>query len=116
MNLNTYNNFFDSLINHISFRTSIKLGQLIRFARVPSHVDDIESRYKVLTVKLLIQEYRYHKLLRRFQNFIDGLSTLCLHVMSHWKHFIGKAFRNLNFMATWCINSEKIFNKKNDFP
>ena len=35
--------------------------------------------------------------------------------MSDWKHFFCKAFQNLKFMATWCINSEKIIGK-NDFP
>ena len=25
----------------------------------------------------------------------------------NWKHFFCKAFQNLNFKATWCINSEK---------
>ena len=41
--------------------------------------------------------------------------TKCLNIMSDQKHFFCKAFQNLNFMATWCINSEKIFGK-NDFP
>ena len=36
--------------------------QLIRFARVISHVDDFNTRNKVLTAKLLRQGYRYHKL------------------------------------------------------
>ena len=31
------------------------------------------------------------------------------------KHFFCKAFQNLNFMRTWCINSKNIFSK-NDFP
>ena len=35
--------------------------------------------------------------------------------MSDQKHFFCKGFLNLNFMATWCINSEKIFGKY-DFP
>ena len=35
--------------------------------------------------------------------------------MSDRKHFFCKAFQNLNFMATWCIDSEKFFGK-NDFP
>ena len=43
---------------------------------------------------------------RRFQNFIGGILTLCLNIMSDWKHFFCKVFLNLNFMATWCINSE----------
>ena len=49
----------------------VYICQLIRFARVSSHVDDINTRNKVLTVKLLKQGYRYQKL--RFQNFIGGI-------------------------------------------
>ena len=49
----------------------VYICQLIRFARVSSHIDDINTRNKVLTVKLLKQEYRYQKL--RFQNFIGGI-------------------------------------------
>ena len=36
--------------------------QLIRFARVCSHVDDFNNRNKLLTSKLLKQGYRHHKL------------------------------------------------------
>ena len=68
----------------------VYISQLIRFARVSSHVDDFNTRNKVLTAKLLRQGYRYHKLRKAFS-----------------KHFFCKAFQNLNFMATWCINSEK---------
>ena len=35
----------------------ICISQLIRFARVPSHVDDFNTRNKVLTAKLLRQEH-----------------------------------------------------------
>ena len=38
------------------------ISQLIRFARVASHVDDFNTRNKVLTAKLLKQGYRYHTL------------------------------------------------------
>ena len=41
---------------------SIFISQLIRFARVCSHIDDFNARSKCLTVKLLKQGYRYHKL------------------------------------------------------
>ena len=41
----------------------VYISQLIRFARVSSHVDDLNIRNKVLTAKLLRQGYRYHKLL-----------------------------------------------------
>ena len=42
------------------------LSQLIRFARVCSHVDDFNTRNKCLTAKLLKQGYRYHKLRKAF--------------------------------------------------
>ena len=44
----------------------VYISQLIRFARVSSHVDDFNTRNKVLTAKLFRQEYRYHKLRRAF--------------------------------------------------
>ena len=40
----------------------VYISQLIRFARVCSHVDEFNTRNKVLTAKLLRQGYRYHKL------------------------------------------------------
>ena len=53
----------------------VYISQLIRFARVSSHVDDLNTRNKVLTAKLPRQGYRYHKLRRRSQNFIGGILT-----------------------------------------
>ena len=38
----------------------VYISQLTRFARVSSHVDDFNTRNKVLTTKLLRQGYRYH--------------------------------------------------------
>ena len=40
----------------------VYISQLIRFARVSSHVADFNARNKSLTVKLLQQGYRYQKL------------------------------------------------------
>ena len=45
------------------------ISQLIRFARVYSHVDDIYTRNKCLTAKRLKQDYRYHKLRKAFSKF-----------------------------------------------
>ena len=67
--------------------------QLIRFARVSSHVDDFNTCDKVLTAKLLRQEYRYHKLRKAFSKFYRRhfdivskynvrLKTLLLHGLS----------------------------------
>ena len=45
------------------------ISQLIRFARVSSHVVDFNARNKSLTAKLLQQGYRYHKLRKTFSKF-----------------------------------------------
>ena len=47
----------------------VYISQLIRFARVSSHVDDLNTRNKVLTAKLLRQGYRYHKIRKAFSKF-----------------------------------------------
>ena len=47
----------------------VYISQLIRFARVCSHVDDFITRNKCLTAKLLKQGYRYHKLRKAFSKF-----------------------------------------------
>ena len=47
----------------------VYISQLIRFARVSSHVDDFNTRNKVLPAKLLRQGYRYHKLRKAFSKF-----------------------------------------------
>ena len=44
----------------------VYISQLIRFARVCSHVDDFYTRNKSLTAKLLKHGYRYHKLRKAF--------------------------------------------------
>ena len=44
----------------------VYISQLIRFARVFSHVDDFNTRNKCLAAKLLKQDYRYHKLRKAF--------------------------------------------------
>ena len=40
----------------------VYIFQLIRFARVCSHVDDFNNRNLFLTAKLLKQGYRYHEI------------------------------------------------------
>ena len=47
----------------------VYISQLIRFARVSSHVVDFNARNKSLTAKLLQQSYRYHKLRKTFSKF-----------------------------------------------
>ena len=45
------------------------VSQLLRFARVSGHVDDFNTRNKVLTAKLLRQGYRYRGLRGAFSEF-----------------------------------------------
>ena len=47
----------------------VYISQLIRFARVCSHVEDFNARNKCLTAKLLKQGYQYHKLRKAFSKF-----------------------------------------------
>ena len=53
----------------------VYISQLIQFARVSSHVDDFNTRNKVLTAKRLRQGYIYHKIRKAFSNFIGGVLT-----------------------------------------
>ena len=52
-----------------SISYGVYISQLIRFARVSSHVVDFNACNKSLTAKLLQQGYRYHKLRKTFSKF-----------------------------------------------
>ena len=54
----------------------VYISQFIRFARVSSHVTDFDTRNKLLTAKLLNQDYRYHKLRKAFSKFYRRHSDL----------------------------------------
>ena len=62
----------------------VYISQLIRFARVCSHVDDFNARNKCLTAKLLKHGYRYHKLRKAFSKFYhrhyELISHLCFFI------------------------------------
>ena len=47
----------------------VYISQIIRFARVSSHVADFNARNKILIAKLLQQGYRYYKLRKTFSKF-----------------------------------------------
>ena len=76
----------------------VYISQLIRFARVSSHVDDFYTRNKVLTAKLLGQGYRYHKIREAFKKnyrrhfdivskYNVGLKTLLLQGLAESKFY-----------------------------
>ena len=68
----------------------VYISQLIRFARVSSHVDDFNTRNKGLTAKLLRQGYKLRKAFSKFyqrhfdlvSKYIVGLKTLRLQGLS----------------------------------
>ena len=89
----------------------VYISQLIRFARVSSHVDDFNTRNKVLTAKLLRQGYRYHKrrmaiskFYRSHSDFVSkynvGLKTLLLQGLSE-PEFYGDLVCKFNY----CLNN-----------
>ena len=93
----------------------VYISQLIRFARVSSHVDDFNTRNKILTAKLLRQGYRYHKIRKAFLKFYRrhfgvvskydvGLKTLLLQGLSE-----------SGFYGDLVYKFRKIIGK-NDFP
>ena len=78
----------------------VYISQIIRFARVSSHVADFNARKKYLTAKLLQQGYRYHKLRKTFSKFYRRHYELISKFNVRLKHFCTKAYRNRNFMVT----------------
>ena len=76
-----------------STSNGVYISQLIRFARVSSHVEDFDTYNKVLIATLLRQGYRYHKIRKVFSKFYGWhfdivskynvvLKTLLLHGLS----------------------------------
>ena len=53
----------------------VYISQLIRFARWSRHVDDFNTRNKVLTANFSDKDIDIINFVRRFQNFISGIST-----------------------------------------
>ena len=96
------------------------ISQLIRFARVSSHVDDFSARNKSLTAKPLQQGNRYHKLRKTFSKFYRrhyefvfkfniGLKPL-LHQGLSEPEFYGDLvykFKQLKVRLIFLISSEK---------
>ena len=58
-------------IFHVVPSYGVNISQLIRFARVCSHVEDFNARNKCLTAKFLQQGYRYHKLRKAFYQVLS---------------------------------------------
>ena len=85
----------------------VYISQLFRFARMSSHVDDFNTRNKVLTAKLLRQGYRYHKLLKAFSKFYRRHFDIVSKYNVGLKTRLLQGLSEPEFHGDLCINSEK---------
>ena len=99
----------------------VYISQLIRLARVSSHVTDFNARNKILTVKCLRQGYRYHKLRKAFSKFYRRHYKLIskfksrkenpqkltqLSSRSHPRHLVGKKTAQKDTMTDTTSDSQ----------
>ena len=109
---NIYNKRDDFTTSKFPFTRRPSYGaymtQLIRLARVCSHVDDFNVRNRFLTAKLLKQGYRYHNLSLEslFPSSVADTMNWYQNLMSDEDLFYIKAYRNQNFMRTYYTNSK----------
>ena len=89
------------LIGDVPRSTSYRvyISQLIRFARVSSHMSDFNARNKSLTAKFLQQGYRYHKLRKTFSKFYRRHYELVFKFNVELKTILHQGL-NRNFMVT----------------
>ena len=90
-------------------------SQLIRFARVSSHVDDFNTRNKVLTAKLLRQGYRYHKIRKAFSKFYRRHFDIVSKYNVGLKTLLLEGLSEPEFYGDLVYKFRKIIGK-NDFP
>ena len=95
----------------------VYISQLIRFAGVSSHVDDFNTRNKVLTTRLIRQGYRYHKIRKAFSKFYRR--HFDIHVVSKYnvglKTLLLQGLSEPEFYGDLVYTLRKIIGK-NDFP
>ena len=93
----------------------VYISQLIRFAQVSSHVDDFNTRNKVLTAKFLRQGYRYHKLRKAFSKFYQRHVDIVSKYNVGLKTLLLQGLSEPEFYGDLVYKFRKIIDK-NDFP
>ena len=93
----------------------VYITQLIRFPRVSSHVDDFNTRNKVLTAKILRQVYRYHKIRKAFSNFYPRHFDMVCKYNVGLKTLLLEGLSEPEFYGDLVYKFRKIIGK-NDFP
>ena len=84
------------------------ISQLIRFARVCSHVDDFNTHNKCLTTKLFKQGYRFHKLRKAFSKFYRRHNDLVLKFNVGLKSFLHQGLSESEFYGDLVYKFKKI--------
>ena len=92
----------------------VYISQLFRFARVSSHVDDFNTRNKVLTAKLLRQGIKYDKIRKAFSKFYRRHSDIVSKYNVGLKTILLEGLSEPEFYGDLLYKFRKI-NGKNDF-
>ena len=93
----------------------VYISHFIRFARVSSHVDDFDTRKKVLTAKLLRRGYRYHKLRKTLLKFYRRHLDIMFKYNVGLKTLLQQDLSKPEFYGDLVYKFRKIIGK-NDFP
>ena len=72
----------------------------------------LNTHNKILTAKLLRQGYRYHKIRNEFSKFYRRHFDIVSKYYVGLKTLLLQGLSEPEFMATWCINSDKLLVKK----
>ena len=106
---------FPFLDGDVPRRTSygVYISQLIRFARASSNVSEFNCRNKALTVKLLKQGYRYHKLRKVFSKFYRQHSELAEKYNVSLKKLLQQSISEPEFYDDLVYRVRKIVGKTN---
>ena len=91
------------------------VSRLVRFARVSSHVDDFNTRNKVLTAKLLRRGYRYHELRKAFSKLYRRHFDIVSKYNVGLKTLLLQGLSEPEFYGDLVYKFRKIIGK-NDFP
>ena len=99
----------------LSTSYGVYISQFIRFARVSNHVDDFNTRNKVLTAKLLRQGYRYHKIRKAFSKLYRRHFDIVSKYNVRLKILLPQGLSEPEFYGDLVYKFRKIIGK-NDFP
>ena len=93
----------------------VYISQLIRFARVSSHIDDFNTRNKVLTAKLLRQGYKYNKIRKAYSKFYRRHFDIVSQYNVGLKRLLQEGLSEPEFYGDLVYKFRKIIGK-NAFP